>query len=85
VRSLLRRANESERMGEVELRLPLLRALAESWLAQRDVVAAQREALLEIAKGEGPFSRDPLTHAENTIEAMKELAAVAAVVSGTEK
>ena len=34
-------------------------------------------ALQEIAKGEGPFSRDPLTHAENTIEAMKEIARLA--------
>ena len=31
-------------------------------------------ALLEISKGEGPYSRDPLTHASNTIEAMKQLA-----------
>lgn len=48
------------------------------------LVAAYRErcerneklerALREIAKGEGPFSRDPLTFAGNTIEAMKELA-----------
>lgn len=33
-----------------------------------------REALQEVAKGEGPFSRDQLTHAQNTIEAMKEIA-----------
>ena len=32
------------------------------------------EALKEIAKGSGPFSSDRLTHAENTIEAMKRLA-----------
>lgn len=31
-------------------------------------------ALREIAKGEGPFSLDPLTHAANTIEAMKDTA-----------
>lgn len=33
-----------------------------------------REALREIAKGEGRFSRDHLEHAENTIEDMKALA-----------
>lgn len=32
------------------------------------------KALEEIAKGEGPFSREPLTHAENTIENMKSIA-----------
>ncbi len=30
--------------------------------------------LKEIAKGEGEFSRDPITHAINTIENMKRLA-----------
>ncbi len=42
--------------------------------------AALLEALKEIAKGEGPFSRDQLTHAQNCIEYMKEqaLAAIAA-------
>lgn len=35
------------------------------------------EALREISKGEGEFSRDSLTHAENTIENMKELAQAA--------
>lgn len=34
-------------------------------------------ALEEIAKGEGAYSRDPLTHAENTIDAMKALASAA--------
>lgn len=32
------------------------------------------DALREIAKGEGPYSRDPYTHACNTIDAMKALA-----------
>jgi hypothetical protein len=31
-------------------------------------------ALAEIAKGEGAFSRDPLTHATNCIESMKQIA-----------
>ena len=38
---------------------------------QRD---AYRKALEEIVKGEGPFSRDQITHASNTIEAMKAIA-----------
>ena len=33
-----------------------------------------RTALAEIAKGEGPYSRDPLTHADNCIDAMKAIA-----------
>ena len=32
------------------------------------------EALREIAKGKGAYSRDPLTHAKNTIDNMKEIA-----------
>lgn len=32
------------------------------------------EALCHIAKAEGRFSTDPLTHAENTIEDMRQLA-----------
>jgi hypothetical protein len=32
------------------------------------------KALEEIAKGQGAFSRDPLTHASNTIDDMKTLA-----------
>ena len=42
------------------------------------------EALKEIAKGEGRFSRDPLEHAANTIEDMKQLAlqALAAAEKG---
>lgn len=35
------------------------------------------EALKKIAEGKGPFSSDRLTHAENTIEAMRELARAA--------
>ena len=32
------------------------------------------EALKKIAKGEGAYSRDPLTHAGNTITSMKNIA-----------
>ena len=35
------------------------------------------EALREIAKGEGAFSRDPLIHAGNTIDSMKSIAKTA--------
>ena len=34
-------------------------------------------ALQKIAKGEGAYNRDPLTHASNTIEAMKAIAEAA--------
>jgi hypothetical protein len=37
------------------------------------------EALKEISKGMGRFSRDPLTHAENCVEDMKALALKALV------
>lgn len=36
-----------------------------------------REALVDIALGEGPFSRDSLTHAGNCIENMKAIARAA--------
>ncbi len=36
-----------------------------------------RQALEEIAIGQGPFSIDQLKHASNTIEAMKDLAKAA--------
>lgn len=38
-------------------------------------------ALEEVAKGMGPYSRDPLAHASNTIEDMKDIATKA--VAGT--
>jgi hypothetical protein len=36
--------------------------------------ARMRAALQEITRGAGPFSRDPLKHADNCIEAMKAIA-----------
>ena len=36
--------------------------------------ARYEKALREIEKGEGAFSRDPLEHAENTIDNMKDIA-----------
>ena len=40
-------------------------------------VARADLALREIARGEGPFNRDQLTHAENRIESMQKLAVAA--------
>ena len=63
--------------------------IAELWLnhaSNEDRLAAARllaaasdmaEALAQIAKGEGPYAQDPLTHAANVIEAMKDLARAA--------
>jgi hypothetical protein len=47
-------------------------------------VATLRQALTEIEKGEGRYSRDPLTHASNTIEDMRELARAAVGASSVE-
>ena len=41
---------------------------------ERDLLAA---ALHEITRGEGAFSHDPLTHAANTIDNMRDIAALA--------
>lgn len=41
-------------------------------------------ALLEIAKGEGAFNRDPIKHAENTIDSMKAIARRALLAAGVE-
>lgn len=40
----------------------------------RQRVKELEKALEEVALAEGPYSRDRLTHAENTIEAMVEIA-----------
>ena len=61
-------------MGDTDTLPARLETFASSLRATRDKL---RGALEEIAKGEGPFSRDPLTHASNTIDAMKELARAA--------
>lgn len=55
-------------------------ANARLWAAASNMLAA----LEEIAKGEGRFSRDPLTHATNTVEDMQALA-VAAIAKATEE
>jgi len=51
--------------------------IASAWVADRKHIEAMEKALREIAKGEGRFSRDPLTHASNTVEDMKAIAAAA--------
>lgn len=40
-------------------------------------IEALERALAEIAEGKGRFSRDPLTHASNTVEDMKAIAVAA--------
>lgn len=42
------------------------------------------EALREIAKGEGAFSLDPLTHCSNTVDSMKAIA-LAAIAKAEDK
>ena len=44
-------------------------------------VAELEAALMQIEKGEGPYSRDPLTHAGNTIDAMVQIAVAALATS----
>jgi hypothetical protein len=53
----------------------------------RDIdLGAIRQRLEQICRGEGAFNRDPLIHAENTIDAMKEeaRAALALIADGQE-
>lgn len=45
-----------------------------AYLAALKRIAELEAALTEIAKGEGAFSRDRLTHAENCVDNMKDLA-----------
>lgn len=50
------------------------------WQANAALIAAAPDllaALKEIGLGNGTYSRDPLQHASNTIEAMKEIARAA--------
>ena len=48
--------------------------LSESYDAALREIGQLRDALREIEKGEGAYSRDPLTHAENCIESMRRIA-----------
>lgn len=48
-----------------------------TYIDQETAAPELLETLKEIAKGEGPYSRDQLTFANNTISAMKELAQAA--------
>lgn len=61
--------------------LMVLRNEIESLKAENARLKSSRdrllEALKEISKREGAFSRDPLTHAENTIDSMAGIAEAA--------
>ncbi len=46
---------------------------------------AMLKALREIAKAEGRFSRDPIEHAMNCIDSMRQLAMTAIAQSGGER
>ena len=50
----------------------------------RAQLATAKKALEEISKGEGAFSRDPLTHASNTIENNKRIAQEALKKAGAD-
>ena len=55
----------------------LVLQLSEAERKGKDLCQMNGELLMtlhEIARGAGPYSRDPLEHATNTIEAMKQLA-----------
>lgn len=59
--------------------------IAEQICMEHHTHPALLAALEEIAKGEGAYSRDPLKHAENTIESMKEIARSAIAAARGEK
>ena len=42
--------------------------------AKDEEIARLRQALAEVAEGSGPYARDPLAHATNTIEYMVSIA-----------
>lgn len=73
--ALTARAEAADTLVETlraEVRLQL-----EARFAAEASVASLREALDVVAQGKGPFSRDPLTHAGNCIDAMKTVAEAA--------
>ena len=57
-------------LEEFEAQYPAIFPASSEGLRTKNLEAALRE----IAKGAGPFSRDPLTHAFNCIESMKAIA-----------
>ena len=48
--------------------------ILKDWKEDKTEIDRLKRALKEISKGEGAYSLDPLTHAANTIESMKETA-----------
>jgi len=63
--------------GSIERDARFLEHLASSPSPENEAVEKAIEALEQIAKGEGRFSRDQLTHANNTVEDMKAIAVAA--------
>lgn len=47
-------------------------SMSRAMLEQR--IEYYRKALDEISQGKGPYSRDPLTHADNCVNSMKDIA-----------
>lgn len=58
------------RCGRTGLESELQSEAIADWNRTTDLL----EALIEIAKGEGPYAKDQLTHAGNVIESMKAIA-----------
>lgn len=75
--AVIRKISDNTPAGEWET---ICVVKSEDWKELAALFAAapvMRDALKEISKGAGPFSRDPLTHADNCIDAMKALAVAA--------
>ena len=76
-----RRSDARARIEELEFEAQNSReawvALSESFELRAARCSKLEAALREIAKGEGAFSRDQLTHATNCVESMKDIASCA--------
>lgn len=68
--------NAKERIAEVLICWIARRARRERVVERiySEIVEPLEKALREIAKGEGPYSRDELTHCANTVEHMQRTA-----------
>ncbi len=66
-----------DEMFDKDITLAACGSAADAIRDLEDDIQRLRAALTEIAKGEGRYSRNPLTHAENTIVDMRSLATAA--------